>query len=262
MTTIQSICNKIAAHVPVQGSYLFGQGPKLIIAVFLTFAFSTAVMAETDSAIRSLQGDGLKTFITDYASAHTAHQDDESVESSVISFNQKIVLPSCVGDIDVSLSSPNRSNQANSVTLSCKDAPTWSVFIPVTIKILTQVLVASHPLTAGSVISAADVVYEKYDKNVLTNGFFKEKQAALGLVARYSINVGAVLTKNNMKQLPIIKKNQTITLAIKTAGIEVTMLGIAKSDGFLNETINVLNPSSKKIIDAIVISSTQAEINY
>jgi flagella basal body P-ring formation protein FlgA len=40
------------------------------------------------------------------------------------------------------------------------------------------------------------------------------------------------------------------------------MLGIAKSDGFLNDRINVLNPSSKKIIDAIVVSSTQAEINY
>ena len=54
----------------------------------------------------------------------------------------------------------------------------------------------------------------------------------IGLAARHSIYAGSVFNKTNTVSLPVIKKNQTITLAIKTGPVEIQMLGIAKSDGY------------------------------
>lgn len=160
------------------------------------------------------------------------------------------------------MSAQHSADHANSVTLSCKEQPQWNIFIPINVQLFVDVLVANRLIMAGETISATDATYEKLDKNQLSNGFFKEDQSIVGQVARYNINTGTVFTAKNIKQLPIVQKNQTITLTVKSGSVEISMVGIAKTDGFLNDTIKVLNPSSKKIIDAIVKSSNQAEINY
>lgn len=233
----------------------------IIIASFFMSLPSSAV-AETDSSISKLYGSELNRFIANYASSHITHQDDETVEASVTTLKKNITLPACSSDIDISISKQTMGGIPNSVTLSCKEQPQWNVFIPIAVKILTNVIVANRLISSGETITTNDITFEKQDKNLLNNGFFKDEKLVVGQIARYSINAGAALTKNNVKPLPIIKNNQTITLIVRTNGIEIQMLGIAKSDGFLNDRINVLNPSSKKIIDAIVVSSTQAEINY
>lgn len=228
----------------------------LMALLFISFSFSAA--AETDNLLKTLHGQELHTHIANYAALHIPHQDDETIEVTPVKLNQNLTLPSCSTDIDISIS----KQSANSVTLSCHTQPQWNIYIPINVKILTKVLVTNRIIGTGEPITTNDIIYEKQDKSLLTNGFFKDPKEVVGLVARYNMNTGTVLTKNNLKQLPIVKKDQTITLAVKTGGIEIKMLGIAKSDGYLNERINVLNPSSKKIIDAIVTSSTQAEINY
>lgn len=236
--------------------------PGIIIASFLIFSFPSSAIAETDSSIRKLHGTELNQFIANYASSHIPHQDDETVEASVTKLKQNIILPACPADIDIAISKQTMGGIPSSVTLSCQEQPQWNIFIPINVKILTNVIVANRQISSGETITANDITFEKQDKNLLNNGFFKDEKLVVGQIARYSINTGVALTKNNVKPLPIIKNNQTITLIVKTGGIEIQMLGIAKSDGFLNDRINVLNPSSKKIIDAIVVSSTQAEINY
>ena len=40
------------------------------------------------------------------------------------------------------------------------------------------------------------------------------------------------------------------------------MIGIAKSDGYVDGLIKVLNPTSKKIVDAVVTGKDRAEIIY
>lgn len=235
--------------------------PLLMIVSFFIFAYSALGIAETENALKSLRGNALKSFIADYAVTHIPHQEDEIVEARVMQV-EPITLRSCAQDIELSISNHNSSTNARSVAISCSAYPQWNIFIPIDVKLFTDVLVANRLIMAGEVISASDVAYERRDRNQLSNGFFKDQQVVVGLVARYSLNAGNVLTTKNTKQLPVIKKNQPITLISRAGPVEVSMLGIAKTDGFINDTIKVLNPSSKKIIDAIVKDSNQAEINY
>lgn len=232
------------------------------ILVLLTFFYFIPAMAEPDPVINTLQGNALKTYITNYAINHMQHQEDETIDVSITQLDQNISIPQCSDSIDITLSKPGLPEQSTAVTLSCKGQPQWNVYVPINIKILTHVLIANRFIRTGEIISEEDISSAEQDKNHLSDGYFKDTQAIIGLAARHSIYSGSVFSKTNTIPLPLIKKNQTVSLAIKTGPVEIQMLGIAKSDGYLNQPIKILNPSSKKIIDAIVKSSDKAEINY
>lgn len=218
--------------------------------------------ADSDATISTLTGNALKTYLSQYALQHIQRQDDESVDVNIMKLSQDITLPPCSEAIDITMSKAGIPEQSSAVTLSCKAEPQWNIYVPIHVSIMTPVLVANRFIRSGEVISSNDLTFAKHDKNALPDGFYKTPASLVGMAARHSIYAGSVLNKTNTTSLPVIKKNQMITLAVRTGAIEVHMQGIAKSDGYLNETIKVLNPSSKKIIDAIVKSSDKAEINY
>lgn len=230
--------------------------------LLLTLFYVMPVMSEPDPVISTLQSNQLKSYITNYAINHMQHQDDETIDVNVTQLDQNISLPQCSESIDISLSNQSIPEQSTAVTLSCKAQPQWNIYVPINIKIMTQVLVANRFIRSGEIITAEDITFAQQDKTHLSGGFFKDNDAIIGLAARHSIYTGSVLSKTNTMSLPAIRKNQTISLAVKTGPVEIQMLGIAKSDGYLNQPIKILNPSSKKIIDAIVKSSDKAEINY
>ncbi len=226
-------------------------------AIMLTTAF-----AEPDNAIQTLKGDALKTYLTNYALNHLTHQDDETTEIELLQLDQYTTLPFCSDAIDLSIPKKNYSERTNSIALSCKGRTSWNIYFPMNVKLFTNVLVANRPIQTGEIITENDVAYEQQDKNHLLEGFYKDIHSLVGLATSRTINAGGVFTQRNTRRMPIIKKNQAVNLAIKTGNIEIQMIGIAKSDGYLSGPIKILNPSSKKIIDAIVKDTDKAEINY
>lgn len=234
---------------------------KNIACLCSAIIFSTA-FAEPDNAIQTLKGNALKTYLTNYAINHLTHQDDETIEVELLQLDQSTILPPCSKAIDISIPKKSYSERTASIALSCKAQTSWNIYFPMNIKLITNVLVANRAIQSGEIISENDIVYEQQDKNRLLEGFYKENSSIIGLAAARPINAGAIFTPRNTRRMPIIKKNQTVNLTIKTGNIEIQMIGIAKSDGYLNGPIKILNSSSKKIIDAIVKDTDKAELNY
>lgn len=232
------------------------------IILLLSILYLTPSFSESDNRINQLQDSELKTYITNYAANHIPHQDTETLEVNITQLRQDFKLPACSSPIHIEMPNQIAATHANTVTLSCKDEPQWNIYVPINIKIFANVLVANRLIKTGAIISPEDVVYQKLDKHHLTDGYFMDTKDLIGLAANHSIQAGAVLNQKNTRRIPLITKNQTITLAVKTGAIEIQMIGIAKTDGFMNEPIKILNPSSKKIIDAIVTDKNKAEINF
>lgn len=218
--------------------------------------YSSIIHANTDERVERI-----KSLINSFVVNAVEHSDDETVEAIINPF-QSITSGDCQSEITVSFAKEAVNAQSNAVILSCEGAENWHVYIPVHIQIMTKVLSVNHLITMGEVITENDIHYELYDKNRLYEGYFKEKQDVVGLSASRTIPAGSPLTKKNIKQLPSVKRNQTITLAIRKGAIEVEMIGIAKSDGYVDGLIKVLNPTSKKIVDAVVTGKDRAEIIY
>lgn|GEM_PF-2511441 len=203
----------------------------------------------------------LKSRVNDFVITNVAH-DETDVVSVQVSQLDSLKLRSCEKKLDLSFAKEGMSNQPSAVILSCASQDAWNVYVPVQIQIMTKVLSVNRPIATGETIDEQDLDLTTYDKNRLYDGFFKSREDVIGMSAARSIAPGTPLTRKNVKQLAMIKRNQTITLALRRGAIEIEMIGVAKSDGYKDGPVKVFNPSSKKTVDAVVVGRNRAEITY
>jgi len=235
----------------IHDKFFFG----LIVFCMISILWSSTINAEEYETKGHLE-----SIVEAFVLEHIERRDDEHITVQVNSLNANIKLSYCESKIDISFAKGNSLSQSNAVVLQCHSEPSWNIYVPVSVQILSKVVAADRLIASGDIITEHDLVYEEYDKNKLYDGYFKDISDVVGLSVVRSIPAGTALTKRNVRQVAIIKRNQMVTLVLKTNGFEIDMVGVAKSDGYLNEVVKVLNPSSKKIIDAVVIGPARAQI--
>ncbi len=106
-------------------------------------------------------------------------------------------------------------------------------------------------------INEEDIDYAYHDKRLLYNSYYTHPEDVIGNVAIHTTNTGTVFTKKNVQAPLLVYKNQPVDIIARNTFIVVSMKGIAKSDGRMNDSVKVFNPSSKKTIDAVVIGASQ-----
>lgn len=220
----------------------------------LLLSLGTPARAETYESPEHLK-DVVKAFVT----SHLNLEPDESME---VQFDQlsSYTLPTCRSGIIADLPKDHNSQEITSVELSCSGDQNWHVYMPVHVAVYTKVLVAKQTIIPQEEITAENVELGTYEKTRLYSGFFKSPDEVVGQVASLVIQPGTVITKKNV-QLPIIvHRNQVIEVTVNKNAVSVSMKGIAKTDGALNSTIKVLNTSSQRTFDAVVVGPNRAEI--
>lgn len=238
--------NVYTNHVSIKG----------IILLLLCCLASPAISDEEYETLENIQ-----PVVDAFVIKNTRHAEDEKVSVTINQF-ENVKLSRCQTAVKASFSSETVADQSHVVLLECHAANNWRVFLPVHVQIMTPVLTTNRMMVPGDLITENDIVYENFDRNRLYDGYFKDKRDVLGLAVTRNIAAGAPLTKKNLKQMPLVKRNHTISLALRRGAIEIEMIGIAKTDGYMDSTIKVLNPSSKKIVDAVVTGIDRAEITY
>lgn len=174
--------------------------------------------------------------------------------------NNAFQLAICQQPIQASLP-PSANEQISSVELRCPDAGSWHIYYPVNVEYFEKVVVAKHLLSAKQSITEGDIDIVSINKNQLYQGYFTDYVNVLGKETSHIIPAGTVLTKVNIKSPLIVKRDQIVMITVKSKSVMVSMQGVAKSDGGLNDMIKVYNPSSKKMLDAVITGPGVAEIN-
>lgn len=229
--------------------YFKGHVPSLLL--LLGLSLPTHLWAE---------GLDVKALIQHYVEQQVPHSADDIVQVDVSQIDPNYNLQACQSPLIPSMAQDPQGGMANAVKLSCLDARHWHLFVPISIHVMTKVLCSNRVISQGEPVGADDVVFDLRDKTRLMDGYYTDMSEFEGMTAARTIAAGTTITKKNLRRMAMIKKNQTISLVLKKGGIEISMMGIAKTDGYLHETIKVLNPSSKKMLDAVVVAGDRAEI--
>ncbi len=196
-----------------------------------------------------------RTFVT----ANTSLDAGDRLEVQLSQGANELRVEQCSSTIDVSLPPNATFDHINTLVMHCMGPEAWQVYVPVTTHVFTKVLVAKQPIPNNETIDEAMLTYGEQDKNQLYSGYFKDMNAVLGQMSSGTIATGSVLTKHNVSKPILIRQNQNVSIIAQKGAILVKAEGIAKSDGALNDTIKVYNPSSKRMIDGIVISGSSIE---
>jgi len=228
--------------------------------IVLLVAFINCVFLNSLSLADAYESsDHIKDVIKNFVSNNITLASDETMD---VQFDQvaSLTLPTCTSEIIASLPKDNIKQEITSVDLTCNGVNSWHVFVPVHVAIYMKVLVAKQNIIAQDTINESDIEIGMFDKNRLYNGYYKNNDEVIGKVANQMIPAGSVINKKNIQAPIIIHRNQSVDITATSNTVSVSMKGIAKSDGALNDTIQVFNPSSKRTLDALVVGPNKAEV--
>tara|TARA_R110000787_G_scaffold26798_1_gene74755 strand:- start:8019 stop:8426 length:408 start_codon:yes stop_codon:yes gene_type:complete len=106
-------------------------------------------------------------------------------------------------------------------------------------------LVAAEVIRAGDRVSAANAVTD-------AGSAADAEETLLGREVRRTIYAGQSITTDNTRPPMLVKRNQVVTLKYISGALEITTTGRALGEAGLSETVSVLNPDSRQLVQGIV----------
>tara|TARA_R110000868_G_scaffold93170_8_gene258001 strand:+ start:223 stop:936 length:714 start_codon:yes stop_codon:yes gene_type:complete len=227
-------------------------GLLMISTLLLTGGFSFAGEMEKPEHLSSLA--------IEYLNKKIKINTDEKLEIKLSEAASQLRLPVCANPITLGIPSTASEGHINTLEMTCKGSTSWHVYVPIDMKILTPVVVTRETIPHKTTIGANMLELAYRDRNSLYSGYFRDVSEVAGQISLSTVVAGTVLTRRNIQQPIIIKRNQSVSIISRRGHIMVTANGTAKSAGAINDRIKVLNTSSKRIVDATVINSSSVEV--
>lgn len=123
-----------------------------------------------------------------------------------------------------------------------------------------QVLVLVRDVPRGGMITDGDLSWQAANPaRPVRNGV--DPDAAVGMEARRLLKAGQPLQAADLKAAAVIRKGDPVTLIYATAGVKLTVDGVAQNEAAKGEAVRVLNSYSKRTIEAVAHAPGQAHVN-
>ena len=123
-----------------------------------------------------------------------------------------------------------------------------------------EALVYARDFTAGDIVGAEDIVWATptgYGTPIDTP---RDSRRVIGQAVRRPIRAGAAVSLADLAAPKVIKRDDVVQVAYAAGGIRLVLQGKAMASAAMGETIDILNPSSKKIIQAVAVGPDEAVV--
>lgn len=184
---------------------------------------------------------------------------NETVLSSDM-LDKRLKLAACDRPLSGFLRPGARIAARTIVGVRCSGSRPWKVYVPVEMTVNMDIWVASRPLPRGHILSEEDMVAERRNVSRQAGGYFSTGQALAGQRLEISILQGRAFEPRFVEADNVIRRGQSVTLAVRSNGIDVRMSGTALSDGALNQRIRIENRNSGRVVEGIVRSRELVEV--
>jgi flagella basal body P-ring formation protein FlgA len=159
--------------------------------------------------------------------------------------------------------SPPGANMIGKTTVGvrCNNPTPWTLYVSANIASNQKVVVALKELNRGTVIDSTDIMLEERDTSNLLRGHFDSLKDVIGHTLKRSIRRDQVITPHSLVTEKTIRRGQAVTILAGNKSIQVRMKGKALRNGNPGDLIPVQNLTSKKKLEARVISAGTVKID-
>ncbi|HAR79961.1 MAG TPA: flagella basal body P-ring formation protein FlgA, partial [Succinivibrionaceae bacterium] len=195
-----------------------------------------------------------------YMLAQFKPQDDLKVEvvASEISDNRNFG-GKCEGYLTAELKG-REIRQSSAVKLVCrKPNNKFTIIVPVSVRLLRPQLVASQAMAKGTIITQDMLKTIWTDSNSALAGIAGLEREAIGSRVKKDIKQGEPIHNNSFC---LVCKGDLVSIEAKQGNLYLRTTGESLSDGNFNETVQVRNPKSKKVIKAKVSGGQTVEVVF
>ena len=229
-----------------------------IIAAFALIMF-IAVPAEAENTHPDTDA---ATQIVDAATATLIKKTKAYIRDSATSLQQVTVTPPSVSMLvpcqhtpEIIIPGQNRLLVGNITVKAVCRKPRWSIHAKANIRIELPVVKSARTIGRDQLIRSSDLVIQSVSLNQIRGRYFAQKQEVIGKMASRRITPAQIVRPDMVEPPRVIQKNDEVMIEARINGVRVSMKGMALEGGAIDETIQVRNSSSGKVISARVVAS-------
>jgi flagella basal body P-ring formation protein FlgA len=121
-----------------------------------------------------------------------------------------------------------------------------------------QALTYARNLMAGEIVGAADLAWS--NTAIAPADAPGDPDVLIGMAARRPLREGSAVQARDLSAPMVVKRDEMISVVFESGGISLTLQGKAMKDAGVGESVQVLNPQSKKVIEAVVSGPGKAVV--
>lgn len=136
----------------------------------------------------------------------------------------------------------------------------WNVFLPVTVKLHGQALVATGPLPAGHVLAAADLTPAEVDLAEDASAALTSSELAVGRSLARALNAGQSLRQAHLKPRQWFAAGEQVKVVALGAGFSVAGVGQAMTPGVEGQPARVKTESGR-VLTGMPVGERRMELS-
>src|SRR5690606_18649508 len=130
-------------------------------------------------------------------------------------------LTRCENKIRFELIQPAHQSRNMTVKTNCDSQKRWSIYVPLTIEVYDDVVVAARNLGRGSIIGEDDVKYLRVDTSSLPSGYVADKSRVVGMELRRATRDGSYLLLSSLEAPQVVNKGDSVLLEARQTSLMV-----------------------------------------
>lgn len=234
-----------------------------IIRLLLALSFSLGCAA----AGAQSGGEGheqVRQAVHGFLESFRGESENSRMEIEVNALDPRLRIEACGKPLQTSLNRQQRPPSGRvTVRVECRDGVhDWSRYISANVRVFRSVVIASHALERGSRISDADVTLEETDISLIRGNVLQDPEQAVGQQLKRSVRAGATLNPATLSAPLLIERGDTVVLSAEKGPVVIRNKGEALQDGELGKRIDVRNPRSERVIQAVVSGPGRAKVPF
>jgi flagella basal body P-ring formation protein FlgA len=136
----------------------------------------------------------------------------------------------------------------------------WNVYLPITVHVYGQTLVASQPLTLGNTVQPGDLTYAEIDLAEDNSPAIVNETSAIGRVLTRSLAAGQGIRQSDLRVRQWFSAGDTVNVMARGKGFSVCGTGTALSPGLEGQAARVRTDSGQ-IITGTPVAAREMEIS-
>jgi flagella basal body P-ring formation protein FlgA len=169
-------------------------------------------------------------------------------------------LAPCAG-LQVSMPPGAKPWGRTNVAVRCQVEQSWSIFLPVHIRVVTDYLVTALPLSLGQTVAAGDLARREGDLSDLPTGVLTDERQAIGRTVTMSLAAGRPLRADLLRQPIVVQQNQSVKVVSQGPGFQVANEGRALNNGTEGQVVQV-RLQSGQIVSGVARTGGIVAINF
>lgn len=227
-------------------------------SVLLSGLLATSLAFGQEPAARQDQG-AIKQTIEQFLRTQSAGLPGE-VKVSVGAIDTRLNLTPCPVP-EAFLPNGSRLWGKTTVGVRCTVPMPWTIYVAATVKVIGEYIAVAIPLAQGQQIGPNDLTKLKGDLTSLPSGIITDSSQAIGRTVSMSLQAGAPLRKDSLRQQQAVQQGQVVKLVSAGPGFKVSTEGLALANGSEGQMIQARTPAGH-VVSGIAKAGGVMEVTY